>query len=258
MNVFGRAETWASFHPAYVRILGVRFGRLTMRQVVEQVFLWIQEQSRRMIITAGPEFVMMAQRDPAVMEVAQRADLVTPDGIGIVLAAKWRGQPLPERVTGVELALEILATAQQRGQGLRVYVLGAHPDALAACLARFAREFPALTFRGHHGYFDPPAWPKVLDDIRAFAPHLWLVGLGQPRQELLIFQSLHSLPPCVAMGVGGAIDVWSGRIKRAPALFRRLNLEWLYRLLRQPSRWRRQLALPRFVWHVLRHPDRGA
>ncbi|GMA51285.1 acetylglucosaminyldiphosphoundecaprenol acetyl-beta-D-mannosaminyltransferase [Alicyclobacillus contaminans] len=240
---------------AVVHVLGVRFHTLTKQQAVERILYWIDQKSRRMVITAGPEFVMQTQKDEALRRIARAADLVTPDGIGVVWAANRRRRMVSERVTGVELVQELLETAEQRHQSLRVYVLGASETSLQACLANFRASYPGCEFAGENGYFRPEDLPQVLARVEAFAPHVWLVGLGQPRQEKLIYEALGGLPPCVAIGVGGSIDVWGGTVKRAPLLFRRLNLEWLYRLLKQPSRWRRQLALPRFAWKVLRNLD---
>lgn len=239
-----------------VQVLGIRFHTLDLRQVVEQLLYWIDERSRRMLITAGPEFVMKTREDKELRQIAHVADMVTPDGIGVVWAANRRKKVVQGRVTGVELIPELLATVEQRHQPLRVYILGATEASLNTCLARFEKEYPLCEFKGHSGYFTESELPAILAEIETFAPHLWLVGLGQPRQEKLIYSSLASLPPCVAIGIGGSVDAWSGTVKRAPTIFRRLNVEWMYRLLKQPSRWRRQLALPRFVWHVLRNADR--
>jgi N-acetylglucosaminyldiphosphoundecaprenol N-acetyl-beta-D-mannosaminyltransferase len=236
----------------FVQVLGVRFHRLTRAEAVERMLHWMAEASRRLVITAGPEFVMQAMHDEELKAIAYRADLVTADGIGIVWAAKRKGQPVPERVTGVELVHDLLQTANERKQPLRVFVLGATEESLQSCLAYFRRTFPHLTFGGRSGYFRPEEKEMVISQVAEFAPNLWLVGLGQPRQEKLIFENLGNLPPCVAIGVGGSIDVWGGTVKRAPVVFQKLNIEWLYRLLKQPSRWRRQLALPRFVWQVLK------
>jgi N-acetylglucosaminyldiphosphoundecaprenol N-acetyl-beta-D-mannosaminyltransferase len=237
---------------AVVHVLGVRFHTLTRQQVVEQLLHWIDEKTRRMVITAGPEFVMQTQKDEELRHIAHVADLVTPDGIGVVWAANRKKKVVQERVTGVELVQELLNTAEQRHQPLRVFLLGASESSLKACLRRFRKDYPMCEFAGRNGYFRERDLPEIMGQIESFAPHVWLVGLGQPKQEKLIYHWLGSLPPCVAIGVGGSIDVWGGTVKRAPAAFRKLNLEWLYRLLKQPSRWRRQLALPRFVWHVLR------
>jgi N-acetylglucosaminyldiphosphoundecaprenol N-acetyl-beta-D-mannosaminyltransferase len=240
-----------------VSILGIRFHRLSGAQVIEQLLFWISERSHRMMITAGPEFVMKALEDGQLFKIAKSADIVTPDGIGVLWAARRTGQVLNERVTGVEVTIGLLETANQRKQALRVYIIGASPEVLETCLRQFGSQFPYCEFRGHHGYFTEDEWPSLLEDIQSFAPNLWIVGMGQPRQEKLIFDNLKHIPPCVAVGVGGSIDVWSGTVARAPYLFRKLNVEWLYRLLRQPSRWRRQLALPRFAWQVLKNAAKG-
>lgn len=239
-----------------IHVLGVRFNNLLRRQVVEQVLHWVEEQTRRMVITAGPEFVMMTKSDEELKRIAHVADMVTPDGIGIVWAAKRQGHDVRERVTGVELVQALLQAADARKLGLRVFILGASDESLQHCLDHLRTTYPMSEFMGRNGYFTEDDLPGILSQLEAFAPHLWLVGLGQPRQEKLIFQTLGGLPPCVAIGVGGSIDVWGGTVKRAPALVRKLNVEWLYRLARQPQRWRRQLALPKFAWQVLRNAGR--
>jgi len=235
-----------------VEVLGVRFHRTTSAEAIELMLHWIAEKSRRMVITAGPEFVMKSQEVPEVLKISRAADLVTADGIGVVWAAARMGRPVPERVTGVELVLDLLKEATRRNQTLRVYLLGSSRPSLDACLSTLQRDFPMHQFAGRDGYFPTPEMPRVMEAIADFAPDIWLVGMGQPRQEQVIYQWLSQLPPCVALGVGGSFDVWGGTVPRAPQVFRKLNLEWLYRLLREPSRLRRQTALPRFAWRVVR------
>lgn len=235
-----------------VEVLGVRFHRTTSAEAIELMLHWIAEKSRRMVITAGPEFVMKSQEVPEVLKISRAADLVTADGIGVVWAAARMGRPVPERVTGVELVLELLKEATRRNQTLRVYLLGSSLPSLEACLAVLRRDFPMHQFAGRDGYFPTTEMPHVMEAIADFAPDVWLVGMGQPRQEQVIYQWLSQIPPCVAIGVGGSFDVWGGTVPRAPQIFRKLNVEWLYRLLREPSRIRRQTALPRFAWRVVR------
>jgi len=194
---------------------------------------------------------MKAQADEALRKIAFVADMVTPDGIGVVWAARRAGMQV-ERVTGVELVEDLLAVASSRRLPLRVYILGAAENSLESCLKKFRETYPDMKFQGHNGYFAGDDLNKVLQDVAEFQPHLWLVGMGQPRQEQLIFDSLGLMPPCVGIGVGGSIDVWGGTVRRAPLMVQQMRLEWLYRLLKEPSRWRRQLALPRFAWKVLR------
>lgn len=236
-----------------VNILGVRFDVCTNDEVIEQILMWIDEQSRRMVITAGPEFVMMTRTDEDLKHITHVADLVTPDGIGVVWAAHRQRVDIRERVTGVQLIHELLTTATARRQTLRVFALGAAETALDAALEALRQQYPSHLFAGRNGYFPAAETGQILAEVADFEPDVWLVGMGQPRQEKFIYESLGKVTPCVAIGVGGSIDVWGGAVKRAPVVVQRMNIEWLYRLLRQPSRWRRQLALPRFAWQVLRN-----
>lgn len=204
-----------------------------------------------MVITAGPEFVMQCVANESLLRLANSADLVTADGIGIVWAAARRGRPVPERLTGVELLPAVFATAEERRQPLRVYLLGASQLSLDKCLLELRGRFPSLTFTGRNGYFSEADVDDILADIRAFEPHLLLVGIGQPRQEMFLRDVLGRINPCVGIGIGGSIDAWSGTVPRAPKLFQKLNAEWLYRLISQPKRWRRQMALPKFAIRVV-------
>ncbi|GMA64503.1 WecB/TagA/CpsF family glycosyltransferase [Alicyclobacillus fastidiosus] len=240
-----------------VDVLGVRFHRVTMGQTVEKILYWVQDGSHHMVVTAGPEFVMQCLADESLQELVNSADLVTADGIGVVWAAARTGRPVPERVTGVELVVSLLQEANVRRQPLRVFILGAAQASLEACLDALRVRFPEIEFAGRNGYFNAQEVDDVVAQVRDFAPNLFLVGMGQPRQERFIRDVLGRLQPCVAIGVGGSIDVWGGTVTRAPAIFRRLNVEWFYRLATQPSRLRRQMALPRFAVTVMRGGPRG-
>ncbi len=242
----------------FVHVLGIRFHRVSMAQAVENILFWISEKSRRMVITAGPEFVMITQNDESLQRITQSADLVTADGIGVVWAASRIGRPVPERVTGVELVMHLFEEAIRRHQSLRVYIFGASETALQSCLKTFREKYPSFTFAGRNGYFNGAYdMESTIQDIHTFNPDVWLVGLGQPKQEKLIYENLGQLPPCVAIGVGGSIDVWGGTVKRAPNVVQKLNVEWLYRLVKQPSRFKRQLALPRFAWRVIKTQNKS-
>lgn len=240
------------FSKEIVDVLGVRIHRVTMSECVEKILHWTETDTHHMVITAGPEFVMQCEQSSALQQIAQSADLVTADGVGVVWAASRTGRPVPERVTGVELLPAVFAEAQARNHPMRVFILGATEASLDACLANLRETYPSIVFEGRNGYFTPADVDGIVTDIRAFAPQLLLVGLGQPRQEQWIHSVLGRLHPCVGIGIGGSIDVWGGTVTRAPMVFRKLNVEWLYRLLSQPSRFRRQLALPRFAFKVLR------
>ncbi|MCY0876781.1 MAG: WecB/TagA/CpsF family glycosyltransferase [Firmicutes bacterium] len=233
-----------------VEILGVTFCELTEDEVFAACTDYIASGAPHVIITAGPEFVMRLQREPSLFELTRRADLVTPDGIGIVLAAKWRGRPLPERVTGVELALRLLAAAA--GHQWRVYLLGASETSLQGALEALRVRYPELLIQGRNGYFKAAEEADVVAAIQAFRPDLLLVGLGQPRQDVFIDRYRDQLAVPLAMGVGGTIDIISGTVERAPVWAQRMKVEWLYRLVREPKRLRRQLVLPQFAFAAWR------
>lgn len=210
---------------------------------------WIGQQTPRQVVTANPEIVMSAQEDSLMAHVLRSADLVTPDGIGTVVAARMQGAPVKDRVTGIDLLPLLFETMERRGGGT-VYLLGASLDSNEKALENLSLRYPTIRFVGQHGFFSEAEEPAILQKIRDSQPQLLLVGLGMPRQEIFIERYKQELQIPVSIGVGGCIDIFAGTVKRAPLLWRRLRLEWLYRLVSQPSRWRRQLVLPVFAWRV--------
>jgi N-acetylglucosaminyldiphosphoundecaprenol N-acetyl-beta-D-mannosaminyltransferase len=200
------------------------------------------------IVTLNAEMTMAALADPALAAVIEAASLVIPDGSGVVWALGRQGRRV-RRSPGIELARQLLEHASR--QGWRVALVGASPQVMAALTARLAQDFPALQLVMQvDGYRPAEAWPEVERELLALQPDLVLVALGVPRQELWI-QALPATRSGLWMGVGGSFDVWAGLKKRAPAWMGALHIEWLYRLLKEPYRWRRMLALPRFAWAVL-------
>lgn len=201
------------------------------------------------MVTLNVEILYRAWHDHALRDVLNQADLVVPDGHGVVWAGRRLGKFLPERVTGIDL-IQALADRAAR-EGWRLYLLGAAPGVAGEAAARLVAGHPGLIVAGTgHGYFsEQEAW-SVVERIRSARADLLLVALGSPKQELFIEKYRRELGPGVAIGVGGSFDVLSGRLRRAPLVFQRLKLEWLYRLLQEPSRWRRVLVLPRFVLAV--------
>ena len=235
---------------ATIEILGVPFSAMTEREALSSCIAFMQDTKPHFVITAGPEFVMRAGADPELPGVLARADLITPDGVGVVIASRWYGQPLAERVTGVDLAQKLLVSAAQTG--LRVYLLGASEESLQQALDKIREAYPTLHIAGRNGYFKKEKTLDVITAIRAEAPHLLLVGLGQPTQEKFLAAHLDALGVPLAIGVGGAIDVLGGTVKRAPEFFQKAKLEWLYRLAKEPARVKRQMALPRFAFAAWR------
>jgi N-acetylglucosaminyldiphosphoundecaprenol N-acetyl-beta-D-mannosaminyltransferase len=179
------------------------------------------------------------------------ADLTVADGAGLMWAARYLGKPLRARVTGVELVRSLARMAEKRG--FRIYLLGAREGIAQAAARVLQDEYPNLLIAGT--YAGSPALEDeegIINRIVAARPHMLFVAYGFPQQDMWIERNRNRMNVPLSMGVGGAFDYISGAIKRAPAWIRRLGLEWLYRLIRQPWRWRRMLRLPRFVWLVLR------
>ncbi|MFC4769989.1 WecB/TagA/CpsF family glycosyltransferase [Effusibacillus consociatus] len=233
-----------------VDILGVPFSTLSFADTIKLILSWMEDGLPRQVVTANPEIVMFANQNREMMSLLQRADLITPDGIGVVYAARLFGSRIVERVTGADMLPPLFENAHL--EGWPVYLLGANPESNRLALENLSRIYPNMKLAGRDGFFKEQDIPGIIEDIRRQSPRLLLVGLGLGKQERFIADHLHELNVPVSIGVGGCIDIYAGTVKRAPSFWRKMQLEWLYRLLKQPSRWRRQLALPRFAVAVLR------
>ncbi len=229
-------------------VLGVKIHSVSMAEAVAKITEAVDSGQGAQVVTANPELIYFANKDPRLKQLINSAYLVTADGVGVVWAAKKLGFPVPERVTGIDLieALFPVAGAKQ----WRIFFLGSKPGVAEKAARKVAEEYPGIQWQAHHGYFNEEEEVQILEGIRSFQPHLLLIGLGAPRQEFWMFS--HRELPTISIGVGGSFDALSGVNKRAPQWIQKIHLEWLYRLLKQPSRWRRQLVLPRFAWRVLR------
>jgi N-acetylglucosaminyldiphosphoundecaprenol N-acetyl-beta-D-mannosaminyltransferase len=235
-------------------IFGVPFSKLTMEQTVDYLTRRIEARIPTQVATANPEFVMMALEQPAFFDVLNQVDLIVPDGTGIVWAASYKGEPVAERVPGYDLLHELVRKGSD--QGWRVYLLGGGSEVVAMAAEKLKSLYPGIVIVGYRdGYFTEEQEPDLIKEIQNAEPHLLFVGLGAPKQELWIHRHKASLQVPVMMGVGGSFDGLAGKLKRAPQLFQTLRLEWFYRLLKQPSRWRRMLALPKFAVKVMREKD---
>jgi len=206
-------------------------------------------------VTANPEVVMQANENPTVKGYLNQATYICADGIGVIKAAQILGDSLPERVTGYDTMVKLLEVGQQKH--FKVYLLGAQKETIEKTIANIHKDYPNVEVVGYHdGFFD---WNTnhIADDIAALQPDLVFVALGVPRQEKWITENLDKFSKGVFIGVGGSFDVIAGTVKRAPVIWQKLNLEWLYRLLRQPSRFIRMLVLPRFALKVFSLKLRG-
>ncbi|MCS7251469.1 MAG: WecB/TagA/CpsF family glycosyltransferase [Thermoflexus sp.] len=232
------------------RILGVRVHDVTMGEALRIVEAFLARGQPAQICTVNPEFVMRARRDPAFFRTLENASLNVPDGVGLLWAGRILKQPLRERVPGVELMEALAARAAERGW--RVFLLGAAAGVADRAAAVLQARYPGLVVAGTFaGSPRPEDAPVILERLRKARPNLLFVAYGAPQQDLWIARHQPELGVPVAMGVGGAFDFIAGMVPRAPRWMREAGLEWLYRLIRQPWRWRRMLALPQFVLAVL-------
>jgi N-acetylglucosaminyldiphosphoundecaprenol N-acetyl-beta-D-mannosaminyltransferase len=211
--------------------------------------LALHQRGGGQIVTLNAEMTMAALAQPELARAIARAGLVIPDGSGVVWALGRQGLQV-RRSPGIELAWRLLDHAAARGW--RVALVGASPAVMETLLKRLGKEFPGLQLAfTAHGYQSAETWPALERQLLDTRPDLVLVALGVPRQETWI-TDLPGRSAGLWMGVGGSFDVWAGVKKRAPRWMGALQIEWLYRLWQEPSRWRRMLALPAFAWAVLR------
>jgi len=243
--------------PEAAYVLGVRVDRLSQRQAldsIEQIIVQWRASDRaqvcQQIVTVNPEFVMNAQRNKDFRTAINAAALIVADGVGVVWATRYLGRPVPERVTGTDLLPELAQRCA--AAGYRLYLLGAAPGIAEAAGARLQELASGLVIAGTYaGSPAPNEEEEIIERVRAAHADVLCVAYGAPAQDLWIWRNLARLPVAVAIGVGGAYDFLSGRQQRAPVFLRKLGLEWLYRLYREPWRWRRMLALPRFAMRVI-------
>jgi N-acetylglucosaminyldiphosphoundecaprenol N-acetyl-beta-D-mannosaminyltransferase len=234
-------------------ILGTRIDNLSLDECLSKISEAVAAGREIRIITANPELIYKAQKDKELQEILRSADIVLPDGIGVIWAARQFGFTLQERVTGIDLTGRILQEGDKRGW--RVFLLGAKPGIGEKAVLEQVRKYPGLILDTHHGYFTADEEPLILEKIKSFRPDVLLVGLGAPRQEVWNFRN-----PGIAkvrIGVGGTINVLAGVVRRAPLFYREHNLEWLYRLLQEPSRICRQVVLPLYVLKVWQKKYKG-
>jgi N-acetylglucosaminyldiphosphoundecaprenol N-acetyl-beta-D-mannosaminyltransferase len=229
--------------------LGVSVSPLTYEEIIDDIQKRIAAGKTSTVIAVNPEKVMAANRDPLVKELINESTYQIPDGIGMIIASKLKGGKIRERVTGVDMMRRLLRFAADKGYG--VFLYGAKEEVVSKAKENLERQIPGLIISGYeNGYVqDQEALIQKINDSKAV---LLFVALGSPKQELWIREHRNELKHVkVFQGVGGSFDVYSGMVKRAPAFFRKAGLEWLYRLIKEPKRLKRQMALPKFVMKVL-------
>jgi len=234
-----------------INILGLPVDRVDMAGAVARVREFVSANRTCQIVTLNSEIAMTAQENSELAEVICQADLVVPDGAGIVWASRVLGCSLPERVAGFDLMQELLVCAA--GHHWPVFFLGAEPGVAEEAAKCAKRGLPGLIVVGtHHGFFDEEEEALVIKEINAPKARLVFVGMGAPRQDFWIARNKRNISEATCIGVGGSFNVLAGKVKRAPDWMGRCGLEWLFRLACQPTRFVRMLALPRFVVRVIR------
>jgi N-acetylglucosaminyldiphosphoundecaprenol N-acetyl-beta-D-mannosaminyltransferase len=244
--------------PTRVEVLGVPVDCVDMGQALDTVDAMIAGDRPQTVLAVNPEKVIVAQGDESALQSLQHAGLLIPDGIGVVFAVRFLTGREINRVPGSELMPAICARAEKKGY--RVFLYGAAPDVNEKAVEVLKSRYPGLRVAGQqHGYLEEGGMPALIQAINASKADVLFVALGSPRQEIWMAKYLPQLEVKVCQGVGGTFDVLAGRVKRAPAIFRKLHLEWFYRLATDPRRLLRQTALPRFFFQVIRAKivDRG-
>jgi len=233
------------------RVLGVRVDCVDMKTALARIESFVDAGGRHLVATVNPEFVMRAGDDREFARVLESADLCLADGSGVVWAARRQGCALAGPVTGVDLVPRLAALCAKRK--FRLFLLGAAPGVADELARRLKDEHPGLLVAAHSGSPDPAADEETLGRIESERPQVLLVAYGAPRQELWVDRIGERLTGvAVAIGVGGAFDYLTGRVPRAPLWMRRVGMEWLFRLARQPWRIRRMAVLPAYALRVFR------
>lgn len=230
-----------------VDVLGVEFDRLDLPSAADVILERVDRGERTFVITANPEFIMLARHDRELAEIARRADIVVADGTGVMVGSRLLGDGLP-RVAGRMLVDRLMPELSHRGA--RIFLLGAGIGVAERAAYALRRRWPSLQIVGTYA---GSADVESAERVRAAAPSVVLVAYGMPKQERWIAHHLASLPSVhLAIGVGGVLDQLAGVQRVPPAFLHRVGLEWLWRLANEPSRWRRQRVLPQFAGLVLR------
>jgi N-acetylglucosaminyldiphosphoundecaprenol N-acetyl-beta-D-mannosaminyltransferase len=238
------------------KVLGIKIDNDTKEQILEKIAKFIKRPEGFFhIVSLNPENLVVAHENNAFKEVFERTQIRINDGVGIVVAACLLGIPGVNRTSGVDLMLELLKLANERR--LRVVLIGGGPKIADEVVNCQKAKFPKVRFHAFSGIQNiknpkKEEEAKVLSIVSHFKPHFLFAAFGSPDQELWLYKNREKFKGVVCMGVGQGFDVLSGKVKRVPLLLRKIGLEWLYRLITQPWRWKRQLRLIKFLWLVLR------
>ncbi len=233
-----------------INILGVEVDNLDMAGALQKVLSFLDGDEPKAVFTPNSEIIMLAYKDEEFLKELNDAALIIPDGIGVVYASRILKAPLPQRVAGYDLACNLIEKLKDGKKSF--YFFGGKPGVAEAAKEKLLEKYPSLNICGlSDGYFDEEKEKTIIEDIKAKKPDVLFVCLGAPKQEKWINKHKDELGAKVLMGIGGSLDVFAGTAERAPEFFCNHGIEWLYRLIKQPSRFVRMLALPKFGLTVL-------
>lgn len=230
------------------QVMTITFDNITMEEAVQTAMEHIADGTRCRVVTPNAEFALEAKKNPRFLRILNSSQLVLADGISVVLASRILGDPMQGRVTGVGFAQALAAALAREGKSL--YLLGAKPGVAEQAAEKLQREHPGLKIAGtHDGYFRDEG--PVVAAINQAGPDALLVCLGAPKQEYFMEEHDGELTVPVMAGLGGSMDVLAGNVRRAPVFFQKCGLEWLYRLCKEPKRWKRMIRLPLYLWDAV-------
>ena len=237
-----------------IDVMGLKFDSMTMDEALSRAEVLLRGEKAAYVVTPNAEIAYEALHDGQLREMLNGADLMLPDGAGVVLASKLLRTPVKQKVAGVDFAVGLLGVLERNGQSL--YLLGGKPGIGELAAQKMLEAHPQLRIAGiADGYFQDEA--PVIAKINASGADALFVCLGAPKQERFMVQHQQELHVHLMAGLGGSLDAFAGTVQRAPAWMIRLNLEWLYRLIREPKRFRRMLRLPKYLWAVMLKRIRG-
>jgi len=227
-------------------LFGLPIDITTMQDAKEML---LNANKPMQVVTINPEMITKSYQEETLSNLIKNVDLVIPDGIGVVIGLKMIGVKT-NRIPGIELAYELLKVANEKG--LKVALVGADEDTIQTAKTELLKDLPNLNISYlHNGYFNNDEENLILDELKNIQPDILLAGLGFPKQEKFLESFKKTSKSTIMIGVGGSFDVWAKKLKRAPKIFQKLNLEWFYRLLCQPSRFKRMFpAIPLFLIRI--------
>ncbi len=202
------------------------------------------------VVTMNSEMAIMAEKNQELAEAIKSADVVVPDGSGVVFYL-WRRGKKQKRVAGIELSASLVKKIAESGENYPICFYGGTPEVASESEKRWREKLPHINLIANHGYLSSEELDLWLEKIKQTQPKLILIGLGVPRQEFWISENFYLAPDAIWIGVGGSFDIWAGIKSRAPQFMCDNNLEWLYRLYQEPWRWKRMMALPQFFFKAL-------